>query len=74
MIPMTISRSARLFAWRLPVSFPSLHFSSGVRRTNENGAVAWGGYTFAGDFAVYASDVNPHLVQGVLDSARVTNG
>lgn len=44
----------------------------GVRRTTENKGATWGGYTFAGDFAVYVSDNNRDLVQGVLDSARMT--
>jgi hypothetical protein len=44
---------------------------TGVRRTTGHRAATWGGYTFAGDFAVYASDDNRDLVQGVLDSARV---
>jgi hypothetical protein len=46
----------------------------GVRRTTTNGtdAATWGGYVYAGDFAVYASDTDRDLVQGVLDSVRVT--
>lgn len=45
----------------------------GVRRTTENGIRTWGGYAYAGDFAVYASDDNRDVVKGVLDSVRVTN-
>lgn len=44
----------------------------GVRRTTENGTATWGGYVYAGHFAVYASDGHRPVVQGVLASARVT--
>lgn len=44
----------------------------GVRRTTENGRPAWGGYTRVGDFAVYASYGERHLVRDVLDSVRET--
>ena len=43
-----------------------------VRRTTENGIATWGGYVYAGDFAVYASDGDRDQVQEVLDSVRVT--
>ena len=43
----------------------------GVRRTEASGAEAgdWGGYVYAGDFAVYASDDDPDVVEGILRSA-----
>jgi hypothetical protein len=46
----------------------------GVRRTDTSGAgiPTWGGYVYAGDYAVYASDTDRDLVQKVLDSAQVT--
>ena len=44
----------------------------GVRRTTETGTATWGGYVYAGHFAVYASDGHREVVQGVLASARVT--
>jgi hypothetical protein len=46
----------------------------GVWRTTTNGTDAWGGYVYAGDWAVYTSDTDRDLVQEVLDSARVTGG
>jgi hypothetical protein len=46
----------------------------GVRRTTEDGAATWGGYVYAGDFAVYISDGDREVVREVLDSARVTAG
>ena len=49
-------------------------FGPGVRRTTENGRRTWGGYAYVADFAVYASDDNPDVVKGVLDSARLTSG
>lgn len=45
-------------------------FGPGVRRTAENGTRIWGGYAYAGDFAVYASDPDRDVVRGVLESAR----
>jgi hypothetical protein len=42
----------------------------GVGRASENGEPAWGGYTYAGDFAVYASDGDRAVVHDVLASAR----
>ena len=45
-------------------------FGPGVRRTTENGTRIWGGYAYAGDFAVYASDQDRDLVREVLASAR----
>lgn len=45
-------------------------FGRGVRRTTENGSPTWGGYTFAGDYAVYATYGDRDVVQQVLDSAR----
>ena len=33
---------------------------------------AWNGYVYAGDYAVYAAHSDRDLVQGVLDSARVS--
>jgi hypothetical protein len=42
----------------------------GVRRTTENGTPAWGGYTYVGDFAVYASYGDRALVHDVLASAQ----
>jgi hypothetical protein len=41
----------------------------GVRRT-ETGSPTWGGYAYAGEFAVYASDKDRALVQRVLSSAH----
>ena len=45
-------------------------FGPGVRRTTENGIRIWGGYAYAGDFAVYAADPDRDVVREVLDSAR----
>lgn len=42
----------------------------GVRRTTENGTPTWAGYTYAGDFAVYASYSDRAILRGVLASAR----
>lgn len=42
----------------------------GVRRTTENGTPTWGGYAYAGDFAVYASYGDRAIVRDVLRSAR----
>jgi hypothetical protein len=42
----------------------------GVRRTNSRNQSEWGGYTYAGDFAVYASDDDRETVLRVLQSAR----
>jgi hypothetical protein len=42
----------------------------GVRRAGESGGPAWGGYAYAGDFAVYASDGDRAVVRDVLVSAR----
>jgi hypothetical protein len=46
----------------------------GIRRADTTAADAstWGGYAYAGDFAVYASDDDRKLVEEVLDSARTT--
>lgn len=46
----------------------------GVRpaAANDTGGAAWAGYVYAGDYAVYASDADRGVVQGVLDSARAT--
>ncbi|MEU4217360.1 hypothetical protein [Actinoplanes sp. NPDC026623] len=44
----------------------------GVRR-DADGA-GWGGYVYAGDYAVSASDTDREVVQRLLDSARVTAG
>jgi hypothetical protein len=40
----------------------------GVRRTEHPGDAAWGGYTYAGDWAVYVSDDDRATVQRVLTS------
>ncbi|MGX6605032.1 hypothetical protein ACWKSP_23300 [Micromonosporaceae bacterium Da 78-11] len=45
-----------------------------VRRTTTDGATTWAGYTYAGEFAVYVAGADRAVVQGVLDSARVTAG
>jgi hypothetical protein len=44
----------------------------GVRRADakDTDGAAWGGYVYAGDYAVYASDAERGVVQEVLDSAR----
>jgi hypothetical protein len=42
----------------------------GVRRTESQDEPDWGGYTYAGDFAVYASDDARETVQEVLQSAQ----
>jgi hypothetical protein len=42
---------------------------AGVRRTESLGEPEWGGYTYAGDLAVYASDDDRELVLRVLQSA-----
>jgi hypothetical protein len=42
---------------------------AGVRRTESRGEPEWGGYTYAGDFAVYASDDDRETVSRVLRSA-----
>ena len=42
----------------------------GVRATTENGVPAWGGYAYAGDLVVYASDGDRVVSQAVLDSVR----
>ena len=44
----------------------------GVRRTAKKraGAALWGGYVYAGDYAVYVSDTDRDLVREVLDSVR----
>ena len=41
----------------------------GVRRTESRDEPEWGGYTYAGDFAVYASDDDRETVLRVLQSA-----
>jgi hypothetical protein len=45
----------------------------GVRRTAAGGADAatWGGYVYAGDYAVYVSDNDRDLVRQALGSVRV---
>lgn len=44
----------------------------GVRRGEPSGPEGpdWGGYVYAGDFAVYAADANREVVEEVLGSAR----
>ena len=42
----------------------------GIRRTTENGIPGWGGYTYAGDFAVYISHDDRDVVRKVLASAQ----
>jgi hypothetical protein len=44
----------------------------GVRRTETSGPEGpdWGGYVYAADFAVYASDGDRDVVKQILDSAR----
>lgn len=42
----------------------------GVERGESRDEPDWGGYTYAGDFAVYASDNDRKVVQRVLRSAR----
>jgi hypothetical protein len=42
----------------------------GVRRTASREEPAWGGYTYAGNFAVYASDDDRETVLQVLQSAH----
>jgi hypothetical protein len=42
----------------------------GVGRTEARGEPDWGGYTYAGEFAVYASDDDREIVQQVLRSAH----
>ena len=42
----------------------------GVRRGGSRGEPGWGGYTYAGDFAVYASDDDRKVVARVLRSTR----
>ena len=42
----------------------------GVRRTKSRDQPDWGGYTYAGDFAVYAADDDRETVLRVLRSAR----
>ncbi len=42
----------------------------GVSRTDRPDSPAWEGYSYAGEFAVYASDDDHALVQKVVDSAR----
>jgi hypothetical protein len=42
----------------------------GVRRSTSRGDPEWGGYTYVGDFAVYASDDDRATVQRVLRSAE----
>jgi hypothetical protein len=42
---------------------------AGVRRTESRGEPEWGGYTYAGDLAVYASDDDRETVLRVLQSA-----
>jgi hypothetical protein len=41
----------------------------GVRRTESRDEPAWGGYTYAGDFAVWVSDDDRETVRRVLQSA-----
>jgi hypothetical protein len=60
--------------WAAGVAFyPSATFDAaheaGVRRTESPGEPAWGGYTYAGDLAVYASDNDRETVARVLQSA-----
>jgi len=43
----------------------------GVWQTTEKGVRAWGGYTYAGDFAVYVSHSDRDVVRKILGSARV---
>ncbi len=47
-------------------------YRPGMRRTTTNGGEVgtWGGYVYAGDFAVHASDTDRDLVREVLDSAQ----
>jgi hypothetical protein len=47
---------------------------AGVRRTESRGEPAWGGYTYAGELAVYASDDDRETVSRVLGSAFVQPG
>lgn len=42
---------------------------AGVRRTESRGEPEWGGYTYAGDLAVFASDDDRRIVLRVLRSA-----
>lgn len=42
----------------------------GTRRTGSRGQPEWGGYTYAGDLAVYASDDDRETVLQVLQSAQ----
>jgi hypothetical protein len=42
----------------------------GVRRADTHDGPEWGGYTYAGTFAVYASDDDRETVRRVLKSAR----
>ena len=42
----------------------------GVRRTGDSQGAAWGGYTEAGQFAVYVSDGDRAVVMQVLRSTR----
>lgn len=51
--------------------FDSAH-RPGVSRTDSNDSPAWGGYVYAGDFAVYASDDRRALVRKVLKSVRAS--
>jgi hypothetical protein len=44
----------------------------GIRRTPADETATWGGYVYAGDFAVYTSDEDREVVREVLDSARAT--
>ncbi|MGD9959236.1 MAG: hypothetical protein AB7U42_07490 [Nocardioides sp.] len=42
----------------------------GVRRTDSTDEPAWGGYAYAGGFAIYASDDDRGVVRRILHSAR----
>jgi hypothetical protein len=42
----------------------------GVGRSTENGKAVWAGYSYAGEFAVYAIHKDRDVVQKVIDSAR----
>jgi hypothetical protein len=42
--------------------------SPGIRRSEDSRGVTWGGYAYAGEFAVYVSDADREVVKRVLDS------
>lgn len=42
----------------------------GIRRDGEPGEARWSGYTYAGDYAVYAGDDDRAVVRHILASAR----